>query len=54
MSAHDLDLLRKWVALNRDVLTWIRRIRASLAAAERRVDRLGMHIVEFQEFLTIG
>jgi three-Cys-motif partner protein len=35
-------------------LTWIRRILASRGAAKRCVDRLGVHVVEFHQFLTIG
>ena len=34
--------------------TWIRRILASREAAKRCVDRLGVHVVEFHQFLTIG
>ena len=35
-------------------MTWIRRILASREAAKRCVDRLGVHVVEFHQFLTIG
>ena len=34
------------------LLTWIRRILASLGAAKRPVDRIETHIVEFQQLLT--
>jgi transposase len=35
-------------------VTWIRRIPASPWSCKRHVDGLGTHVVEFQQFLTIG
>ncbi len=40
--------------IQNELVTWIRRILASREAAKRCVDRLGVRVVEFQQFLTSG